>query len=207
MPGDAIDNEYARASGYAERYRSERFAVGHGPRTDARERRALAALLAHPLVERGLWLDLPSGAGRLSGLLPGDVVRVDRDAAMLRECTGPRVCASGMRLPFRDRAFAGGLCMRLVQHLAEPAQREALFAELARVCRAAVVISFFDRLSLQHARRALARGLGKPSGRTALARGRIRTELERAGLQVVAIRALSRFVSEQTLLLAAPRRP
>ena len=119
------ENEYLREPGYSERYRDTRFSTRSGPRTDARERRALARLLAHPAVERGLWLDMPSGAGRLSDLLPGEVVRVDRDAQMLRAAGErlPRACASGFALPFRAGSFAGEPRRRPTRHASVRASR------------------------------------------------------------------------------------
>jgi hypothetical protein len=97
--------------------------------------------------------------------------------------------------------------MRLVQHLGERAQRIALLAELARVARGAIVVSFFDARSLQHARRVVGGAFGRRSGRAAVTRAAFADELAAAGLEPLATQALLRWVSEQTLLLARPRRP
>lgn len=206
VPEPNIENAYVRELGYARRYRDERFCTGSGPRTHARERDALARLLRHPCVAPGLWLDLPSGAGRMSELLPGAVVQVDRDPEMVALCAGGagRVCASGFALPFRDAAFTGALCHRLVQHLEQSSQRLALFRELRRITKGPVILSYFDANSLQHLRRRISGWLGKRSRRHAVTHDRIATELSSAGLTVVARTALLRFVSEQTLALAFP---
>ena len=59
------ENPYRRESSYAERYRDQRFATGHGPRTDQRERQAVRTLLTAAPSQAGPWLD------RLAGLVAG----------------------------------------------------------------------------------------------------------------------------------------
>ncbi|MCC7064066.1 MAG: class I SAM-dependent methyltransferase [Planctomycetes bacterium] len=202
------ETPYLRESGYAERYRDRRFREGSGSGTDRRERRALRALLAQAKWSAGPWLDAPSGAGRMSDELPGPVVQVDRDPAMVGACGPgrPRACASVHALPFADGTFSGALCHRLLQHIATPVERIAILRELARVCRGPIVVSFFDACSLQHLRRQLRRRLGKNrSGRSAVARGAFLREVQAAGLQPIAVQALRRFLTEQTLVLCMGR--
>jgi SAM-dependent methyltransferase len=155
----------------------------------------------------GPWLDAPSGAGRLSSELPGPVVRLDRDPEMLRAAgpDRPRVCGSVHALPFADAVFAGLLCHRLLQHIPTAVERIDILRELARVCRGPIVVSFFDARSLQHARRVLRRAFGKRrSGRAAVSRAAFLGELRAAGLRPLAVRALRRFLAEQTLVLCEP---
>lgn len=199
------ETPYRRDPGYAIHYRDERFRVATGPRTHLREVEAIRTLLDRAGAAGGCWLDMPCGAGRLSDLLPGKVVQVDRDRAMLTACTGshPRVCGSGRSLPFRDGAFDGALCMRLMHHLAAADDRVAVLAELRRVTRGPVVVSFFESRSLQHLRRRLGRALGRPrSDRAAVSFAAFRDDLRAAGLQAVAWVPLRRFVSEQWIVLA-----
>lgn len=202
------ETPYLREPGYAARYRERRFRTGSGARTDARERAALAALLATERWPAGLWLDAPSGAGRLSAALPGDVVQVDRDPAMVAAC-GPgraRACASVHQLPFADGTFAGALCHRLLQHIPTAVERRDILRELARVTRGPIVVSFFDACSLQHLRRIVRRRFGKVrSGRSAVGRRAFFADLAAAGLEVRAVRPLRRFVAEQTLVLCTPK--
>lgn len=199
------ENRYEREAGYALRYRDRRFRSGSGPRTHARETGALARLLARVQGLRGPWLDVPSGAGRMSAHLPQPVVQADRDLRML-EAAGvgaPRVCASGLALPFPDRAFAGVLCMRLMHHIADEKVRLQVLRELCRVTQGPVVLSFFHSASLQHLRRVVGRWLGRHvSGRTALTFRRFHAELDAAGLRLVQAIPLRRYVSEQWLVLA-----
>lgn len=199
------ETPYLREPGYAERYRDRRFRQGHGPRTDRLERAALAGLLAGAAARAGPWLDVPCGAGRMSDLLPGPAVQVDRDPAMLAACVDgrPRICASAAALPFSDGVFAGALCLRLLQHIPASDERVRILAELARVTDGPVIVSFFDARSLQHVRRVVRRALGKTrSGRCAISRRALASDLRRAGLRPVRWAPLRRFVAEQTLVLA-----
>lgn len=203
------ETPYRREPGYAERYRDRRFRTGSGAATDRRERAALRALLRQCTTAAGPWLDAPSGAGRMSDELPGPVVQVDRDPAML-VAAGPgraRACASVHALPFADDSFAGVLCHRLLQHIPQSGERAVVLRELARVCRGPIVLSFFDRCSLQHLRRTVRRWFGKNrSGRSAIGRGEFLRELRAAGLEPIAVRALRRFLGEQTLVACRPIR-
>jgi len=201
------ESRYEREPGYALRYRDRRFRTGTGAGTDRRERRALAALLRQAEFGDGPWLDAPCGAGRLSEALPAAAVLVDRDPAMVAavELPLPRACASVHALPFADRSFAGALCMRLLQHIATPVERIDILRELRRVTRGPIVVSFFDACSLQHLRRRLRPVFGRRrSGRHAVRRDAFADELRRAGLAPVAMRALRRYLGEQTLVLCRP---
>lgn len=204
------ETPYVREPGYAERYRDRRFRSGSGAATDARERRALRQLLDLRAWPSGPWLDVPSGAGRMSDELPQPVVLADRDPAMVRAAPPgrDRVCAGAAALPFADGAFAGALCHRLLQHIPTHVERVDILRELARVARGPIVVSFFDACSLQHARRAVRRWFGKTrSGRSACTRAQFASDLAAAGLRPVAMRALRRFVSDQTLVLCEHATP
>lgn len=198
------ETPYVRETGYARRYRDQRFASGSGPATDRRERAALRQLLDLAQAPAGVWLDAPSGAGRMSDELPGPAVQVDRDPQMVAACPGtrPRLCASVHQLPFADGTFAGVLCHRLLQHIATPAERIDILEELRRVSAGFLVVSFFDACSLQHLRRRVRRLFGKRrSGRGGVRRRAFLEELRAAGWQPLRVLALRRFFAEQTLVL------
>lgn len=202
------ESPYNREPGYAERYRDRRFQTGTGSRTDVRERKAIARLLRNATIPNGLWLDAPCGADRLSLEVPGKAVLVDRDPNMVVAADNHtlRACASVHALPFGDDSFAGVLCMRLLQHIATPDERITILRELARVSRGPIVVSFFDACSLQHLRRRLRPLLGKRrSGRFALSRRSFGKELATSGLEMHSMRALARFVGEQTIVLCSPK--
>jgi hypothetical protein len=204
------DTPYVRPAGYAEHYRDRRFAGGSGPATHRREQRAIRRLLRRAPSVPGPWLDAPSGAGRLTELLPGPTIQVDRDVAMLRSAPDrwPKVCASCTRLPFADDAFAGSLCLRLLHHVPTSAERVAILGELRRVTRGPIVVSFFWSVTLQHARRLLARRLGKVrSGRHAITLRRLCRDAADAGLAVAAMVPIAPFVSEQCVALLQRSEP
>lgn len=213
-PTTPPETPYHRPKGYAEHYRDKRFVVGSGRRTNQREQRVLGTLLAlveaaattAPAARQNRWLDVPSGTGRLGGLLPGGApVHCDRSISMLHATATERlrVCASAHCLPFRDGAFAGVLCMRLLHHIADQTERRWILSELRRVSSGPLIVSFFHSYSVQHARRVLARLLGKRhSGRCAVRYAVFRRDLEAAGYEIVVARPLARFISEQWLVLA-----
>lgn len=202
------ENPYSREPQYAQRYRDQRFTTGHGPRTDRRERQAVRTLLAEAPPVPGPWLDVPSGAGRMSAELPGPVLQLDRNPEMLRASAvrGGRICGSALSLPLADGRFAGVLCCRLLQHLSLRADRLRVLSEIRRVNRGSVILSFFDAHSLLHLRRTLRRALGKKrSGRSAISRTQLRLDLADAGLEPVRWLPLQRFVAEQTFVLCRNR--
>lgn len=211
-PGDdRTETPYVREPGYAERYRDRRFTTGSGRGTHRREVRAMRAILRvalRPPSRPGPWLDAPAGAGRMSEQLPEPVFRIDRSAEMLRAAPGAgrAACASVHALPFADGTFAGALCHRLLHHLPTSAERVAVLAELRRVTDGPIVVSFFHAVSVQNARRSLARHLGKRrSGRCAITLRRFQRDLWDAGLRIRRVVPLLPLWSEQWLVLAEPR--
>lgn len=212
----SFETPYVREEGYATRYRDARFQSGSGRGTHARETRAIRALLERALAHApdcagGNWLDMPSGAGRLSSLLPAArVVRVDRDAAMLDACgavqgTG-RTCARAAALPFADGSFRGALTMRLLHHIGTPDERRGILRELRRVTAGPLVVSFFESRNLQNLRRQMGRrAFGRRNtGRSAIRWATFCDDLRAAGWQPQARRPLCRWISEQWLVLATP---
>lgn len=202
MPRIPPESPYEREAGYAARYRDERFHSGSGPGTHRRESDAIRALLRDQ--PEGLWLDMPCGAGRLSSLLPGSTVQVDRDASMVAiSGTGDRACARASQLPFRDATFDGCLSMRLFHHVSTPEERQAILAELRRVTDGPLIVSFFEAVNLQNVRRTVRRWFGRRhTGRTAIRWRQFRADLEASGWRPTAWQPLRRFVSEQWLVRA-----
>jgi ubiquinone/menaquinone biosynthesis C-methylase UbiE len=136
-------------------------------------------------------LDVPCGAGRLVPTLSAHaqhVVCVDAAAAMLREArvhvgseAGAAFArASAFTLPFADAAFDVAVCWRLLHHFDETASRRRLLAELRRVARAAVVLSFSDA-ETPRGKRLVARA-PRAGRRTALTRDALALELSGSGL-------------------------
>lgn len=160
-------------------------------------------------------LDAPCGTGRLRGVFERRGLRyvgVDVSWPMLREARsgegGGLVMAVVDRLPFRDDSFDTVLCCRLLHHLAETQETEAVVRELVRVAHRMVIVSFWDRASLHawRARVGLRRAEG-PSGRRALSKRILKRLFESAGAEVVAFHHSFRFVSQQTFAVALKRAP
>lgn len=103
---------------------------------------------------RGPLLDCPCGAGRLVPTLrrfTSDITCADISETMVAEARaavgeqGIRfVVASADALPFEADRFDTAVCHRLIHHMPDPDERAGVFAELARVARRRVVLSFSD---------------------------------------------------------------
>lgn len=186
-----------------------------------RERGILSRLLPAAARPGDRVLDVPSGYGRLTGMLAGEgrtIVSADVEPEMLRSArrkatgsataappTAGSVAAPGERahccadvraLPFRDGAFDGALCVRLVQHLPDASARADVFGELARVTRRWAVVSAYRKAGLHHLQRRL---LGR--GRMCVSLDRIRDELVDAGFRVERVARLVPVLHAQTFLL------
>lgn len=192
-----------RDDALAARYGSDRFP----PRRLARELRTIAKLL--PRLARGRRLDLACGAGRFGGVLAagGPAVGVDASAAMLQEAhsTGSYAAlflADAFALPFRDGAFAGAICIRLLQHLDAPERRRVL-AELRRVVGGRAVVSFFDAGTFE-AWRARARR-SAPRSRRAITFAEFAADCEAAGWRVEDVARKLGRITEHVFVLLAPR--
>lgn len=190
-----------------------------------REQRIVRELLAVAAAGRGdlVALDVPSGFGRFSPAILESVrnlVSFDRSETMASRARersralGAAAFASGVcdirSLPFADRSFDVVLSMRLLHHLHSAADRQAMFAELFRVCRGHLVISFYDRTPIHRAQRAMT-ALVKPKRRKSplffFGMRQFRAEAAAAGFEVLAVKAPIRGLHAQrvALLFAKPR--
>jgi SAM-dependent methyltransferase len=187
--------EYQRrdaADGYNAMY-SERW---HKRWITRREQALLGGLLASQPRSTSL-LDLPSGGGRLSAVMaPHTELLLEADIALGQLLHGREhqrvaarqlwLTASGFHIPLRDRAVDGVVCVRLNHHLPTADERERLLAELLRVARRFVVMTFFDHHSLKNwLRRARAPFDGKPSKMT-MSVARVRELAAEGGFDLVA---------------------
>jgi ribonuclease P protein component len=165
-------------------------------------------------------LDAPCGTGRLRGVLERRRMRwvgVDVSASMLREARGtggeatsePCLVMSLVdKLPFRDDSFDVVVCCRLLHHLHDPEEIEAVVRELTRVSHRMVIASFWDSASLHAWRRlvGLRRSEG-PAGRRAVSKRSLRRIFDAAGAEVVGYHHSFRFVSQQAFVVALKRAP
>ena len=154
-----------RAASYNTKYERE----FHKRVSDRREKRLLASIL-EPLGRHERLLDVPCGAGRLSGVFSryaNHVFEVDYSRELARLCRANArdyepllVNATAFQLPFPDRSMDLIVSVRLSHHVPEHEERLKLLRELLRVSRRFVLFSFFDRDSLKNRMRDLGRKLG-----------------------------------------------
>ncbi len=177
------------------------------------------ALLDRLLSSRpraGILLDLPCGGGRLSPRLAAHTdLLVEADIGLGQLMYGrsthdggdPRIwmTASAFHIPFRDGAVDAVVCCRLSHHMPTPSERERLVAELLRVARSYVVMTFFDHRSVKNRlRRARAPFNGKPPKMTMTVE-RVRELADAHGADLVAWPPLSRLFSGHRYALMVKR--
>jgi SAM-dependent methyltransferase len=193
-----------------------------GPRFRTRR----AALRDPALVERILVrdgtrpslrpvLDAPCGTGRLRTVFERRGMRyvgIDVSWPMLLEAR--RGAEAGLvmgfvdRMPFQDDSFDVVLCCRLLHHLHDFDEAQAVVRELVRVAHRLVIVSYWDTASLHawRARVGLRRPEG-PSGRRALPKRALRKMFDAAGAEIVGFHHSFRFVSQQAFAVAMKRVP
>jgi ubiquinone/menaquinone biosynthesis C-methylase UbiE len=147
---------------------------------------------------------VPCGAGRLFSSLAskGRVIGLDASEPMLCEARGAPGHAAlalgdAFALPFRDGAFAGAACIRLLHHL-DADDRRRVLAELRRVTRGPFVVSYYDAATFQAwkaRRKRAAKGSRKP-----VARAEFAADLASQGLQPLARSRPLPFIAEQTFV-------
>ncbi len=150
-------------------------------------------------------LDVPSGTGRLTGLLPGSAVATDVSREMVQRVGAAadyHLQGDAERLPFADASFELAMCVRLLQHLPDEYTLARVLGELARVSSRYLLVSYFDSFSWQQARRWLRGKLkGRVSGRRAWRWKQMRDIMRGLGWQLSARRCSAPFLSEQWFVL------
>ncbi|MEZ5979389.1 MAG: class I SAM-dependent methyltransferase [Planctomycetota bacterium] len=170
-----------------------------------RDPRAVAKLLAARLDRPSVVLDVACGTGRLRGSIVGAGHRwigVDASADQLLAGEGSRLRASAFRLPFADDAVDAAVACRFLHHLRSVADLDRAVAELVRVARRVVVVSFWDRATWPYAVR-----LGRErdaSGRVGRDAARVAAAFRSAGASIVAIHRPVWRLSAQTFVAAVP---
>ncbi len=184
----------------------------------AREGRLIGRFIGRVGRSRAV-LELPCGGGRLTHAFSDSaeiVIEADIAIGQIRygrahsSVATPRIwmTASAFHIPLRDRSVDGTICVRLAHHLPTTLERERLFAELLRVSRRFVIVTYFDRYSLKH----LTWRLRHPFRRARPERTMTKSEvagLARAGsARLIAVSPLSRFGSghRYALILKNPAR-
>ena len=132
---------------------------------------------------------------------------LDVSTAMLevaREVFGtPPVRGDAAHLPFADASFDAVVSCRLLHHLPQVEQLEAVVAELTRVSRGLVLASFWDADTLGGwRRRFLPSARHRRSLRSFHRRATLRHAFEHAGARVLAFDVDLRFLTRQTFVVA-----
>lgn len=166
-----------------------------------REHSVLDRLL-HTQGRSGTLLDIPAGGGRLSPTLEkhtdlliesdialGQLLYGAADPALKKSAV--RITASAFHIPLKSGAVDATVCCRLSHHLPTVAERERLVAELLRVSKRFVIMTFFDHDSHKNRRRL---ALGKPSKLT-MTVAQVAELARRGGAELVAHPALFPFFS------------
>jgi SAM-dependent methyltransferase len=151
-------------------------------------------------------LDVPCGNGRLRSLLRGiangRLIGADAAEEMVRRADPQcyeRFVSDASALPLRTGTVDLLVCMRLLHHYPSSARRVPILREFARVSRGLVLVSFYSRWTLEGLRRRYRPK--RASTRFGVARKAFLADLEAAGLTPLAVRPLTPFVREQTLVL------
>lgn len=166
-------------------------------------------------------LDVPSGFGRFCEVMlsvSARLIDADRSESMAarasaraRELGGKETGGVGAdltALPFPDGTFDVILCMRLLHHIHDPEARQKMFAELARVSRKHVVISFYDRNPLHQLQRTLTEITNKKRRASRIffyPVEQFRAEIEKAGFAMRELRVPVRLVHAQRIALLEKR--
>jgi SAM-dependent methyltransferase len=205
----------SRAGSDARGYQRQRYRSLDQAWVNWREQRLLARLLTQCQLANRTVLDVPCGYSRLAPLyarlgITAVGADVSYDMARLAAATHTQhqgehwLCADILALPFSDSTFDSVLCIRLLHHRFSDAERQRILAELARVSRRLVIISFYQPTLLH----TLARYWRGTRGRLAMMTSvHLRKLAQASGLQVQRVLPLLRFCHAQTFVVLSKTPP
>lgn len=159
----------------------------------------------------GYVLDSPCGAGRLAPFLRergAQVLAFDRSAAMARvarAAAGNAARANAEQLPLASNSVAGAVCFRFLHHLPTAEQRQSVLAELTRVSREFVVVSFFHPISTHNFLRQLRRLAGSANDRYCISPAQLSKEAAALGWKLETTAAQSPYRRDLWLARLVPR--
>lgn len=175
-------------------------------RSSTRREYALIARHISRVGRSRVVLDLPCGGGRLTPAFAdsADLV-IEADIALGQLLYGrqqssvatPRawMTASAFHIPLRDRAVDGTISVRLSHHLPTETERERHLAEILRVSRRFVIMTFFDHHSLKNRLRQLRRVFGRQPPKMTMTTARVAEIARSHGARLVDAPPLSRIGS------------
>jgi SAM-dependent methyltransferase len=190
-----------RAAAYNLQFRRKPLKLGVTPRESLLIRRCIRRVGRSRAI-----LEIPCGGGRLTPAFADSTeLVIEADVAIGQVLYGrqnakggvPRVwmTASAFHIPLRDESVDGTVCVRLLHHLPAAAERERLFAELLRVSRRFVIVTFFDRHSLKHLTWRLRHPFSRKPRKPAMTDAEVATLARANGARLVSTAALSWFGS------------
>jgi SAM-dependent methyltransferase len=147
------------AGQYQSKRKARRFVASvPGTRTDRREKNCIRKALAFLNLPSGSSiLDIPCGGGRLFPLLKQNDNRVmgaDISASMVEEATQAKYdnlkVADVFETGFPDKEFDLVVCHRLFQYFSEASDRRGALAELSRISKGPVLVSFSCNLAFDY---------------------------------------------------------
>ncbi|HPF13370.1 MAG: class I SAM-dependent methyltransferase [Planctomycetes bacterium] len=185
-------------------YQSDRFA---NARRRDRDLRLIAKLWKRfgPEAQPRWLLDMPCGTGRLQPLLTElshSVVSIDVAGAMLGAHAGShRIRARALEAPLAPGSMDAVVCCRLFHHLRDDSLQGRLLAELLRVSRGPVFLSFWDAGSYHAWRRRVGlRKVRNQDGRLAIRRRDLERAIEAAGGRLLGYAHSWRGISQQAFV-------
>lgn len=175
--GDADAAEEAVAisgNSYEQRYEDFEKAKNYNLKYDRKPLKRLSTMREHQILQHLLkrqphcatMLEIPCGGGRITPQLEHATdLLIQADAGLGQILYGmtkeklriPQIwmTANAFHIPLQDNSVDAVVCIRLSHHLPTYGQREVLLAELLRVAREYVIMTFFDYHSIKNTLRRL----------------------------------------------------
>jgi len=171
-----------------------------------RMERLFAERLVDRLEKASIILDIPSGNGRFSSILSsgGDVINVDYDANMLSALkshstdTNHHIQGDITAIPMPSNSIDLAFCMRLFHHVGDRDMRTKALAELARVSRRYVAVSFYKKESWRYIKKRIR---GKKIAGHPIRYNEFIAEAAEYGLKPIETTPKGFSISPQTLVL------
>lgn len=197
----------------AANYDAQRFTSARGRLVDWLEKRALSKAL-QLVPPAGRILDIPCGTGRITEFLlekGHHVSGADISQAMLRVSAerlkraarlGGLCALDAERMPFRNEAFEGIVCVRLAGHLPPPVRLPVL-SEMRRVTSTWIIVTYYVSNRATDLKRRI-KYLLRPRSRSwfPVSEQGIEREMRSAGLRVVGKVSVFKYVSEACMVVA-----
>src|SRR3954466_7779844 len=212
--GYEYKKQFYQSSEVAADYDEHRFRTPKRMRRNARKWAAIQKALALADGVKTI-VDLPCGTGRFTGHLARSgftVVGSDISVEMMQQAAklesvrheniGGYVRADAEALPFRTKSADCLMSIRFLFHV-DPETRRRMLREFGRVSRRWVIADYRHKYSARYAIWKISRALGltkRPFERVSVKS--MKSEFEDAGLRVVKIIAVRRWLSDKWVVLA-----